>query len=78
MATRSRPAASCAPIRLLVVLISRYSRRDSSGWTEPRSDDRLKPMRCEPDEVLVPLVLLPLWERMESARFLGGAGELSA
>lgn len=72
MATRSRPAASCADTRLLVVLISRYRRRDSSGWTEPRSDDRLKPMRCEPDEAPAPLPLPPppLCERMDRARFL--------
>jgi len=78
METRSLAAVSCAETRLLADLMRRKRRLESSGWTVPRREARLKPRRWG---VVVVWVLLP-WEwlevlllrfeeRMERARFLG-------
>ena len=56
--TRSLAAASWAAIRLFSDLMSRYSRFDSSGWPDPRREDRLKPRRPVPPVLPPPP---PVW-----------------
>lgn len=67
--TRSLAADSWAEIRLFSDLISRNSRRDSSGWIVPRSDENENPLRLPLEETPPPL--LRLLDRMDRARFLG-------
>lgn len=82
MEMRSLAAASWAETRLLADLIRRKMRFESSGWTEPRREERLNTRRW--GLAVVCVLLLPwewvdapelrLEERMERARFLGGLG----